>query len=274
MKSSMAERTGGAQFSGRKPTKPISALQDSVVYGPIYSRRLGVSLGINPLPLTYKFCDFDCVYCQYGWTPEKGTGEKLKRAGELLSEIRKSFEYHKQIQTPVKCITIAGNGEPTLHPDFSAFVDGLVLLRNEFFPGVKIGILTDSSQAHRFEIRGALGRLDERYMKLDAGTPETVARVNKPRGNFDFERMIESLRTLPDIVIQSLFMQGSYDNTSSEDIQAWVETLRRIAPAEVQVYTIDRGTADPGLFKVSIEKLHEIAALCQSATGIPSTVFD
>ena len=249
-------------------------LQDSVVYGPIHSRRLGHSLGINPLPLSYKFCDFDCVYCQYDWTPKKGTGEKLKRAPELLKEIGESFAHHKQIKTPVDCITIAGNGEPTIHPDFPALVAGLMKLRDEFYPKAKVGVLSDSSQTHRPEIYGALEMLDERYMKLDSGHAELHAKINKPRGDFDFERMVNALRGLRNTVIQSLFMQGTYDNTSHEDIDKWIETVGFIQPREVQVYTIDRRPADPDLRKVSVQRLKEIAEACQSMTGIRSLVYD
>ena len=249
-------------------------LQDAAVYGPVHSRRYGYSLGINPLPVTYKFCDFDCVYCQYGWTPAKGNGEKIKRSNELLREIERSFQEHKQKGTRVDCLTIAGNGEPTIHPDFLELVQGLVKLRNQYYPKIKIGILSDSSQAHRPKIREALEMLDERYMKLDAGHAELHAKINKPRGDFDFDRMIESLRTLRDIVIQSLFVRGSVDNTRPEDIDKWIEMVGFIAPREVQVYTIDRGPADPGLVKVSAEQLKKIAEQCQSMTGVKSVVFD
>ena len=250
------------------------ALQDSTVYGPIHSRRLGHSLGINPLPVSYKFCDFDCVYCQYSWTPEKGTGEKIKRAPQLLQKIQSAFEYHTKIKTHVDCITLAGNGEPTIHPDFLKLVTGLVQLRDQFYPKAKLGVLTDSSQVHRLEIRDALEMLDERYMKLDAGSPELLAKINKPRGDFDFERMVNALRSMRDIVIQSLFMQGSFDNTQPEDIDHWIETVGFIQAREVQVYTIDRKPADPGLKKVSAKRLHEIAEACQSMTGIRSVVYD
>ncbi len=254
--------------------KPLTPLQDGAVYGPIRSRRLGSSLGINPLPVSYKFCDFDCVYCQYGWTPEKGTGEKLKRAAELLEEIERAFIHHKRVGTPVDCITIAGNGEPTLHPEFLTLVEGLLSLRDQFYPKVKIGVLSDSSQAHRPEIKEALVMLDERYMKLDAGHRELHEKINKPRGNFDFERMVNALHSFRDIVIQSLFMHGIYDNTHREDLDHWVEVLGFILPREVQVYTVDRGPADPSVTEVSAEELKKIAELCQSMTGIPSLVFE
>ena len=257
----------------RGSAKPITPLQAGAVYGPIRSRRLGNSLGINPLPSTYKFCDFDCVYCQYGWTPEKGTGEKLKRAPELLVEIQKAFAKHQSDGTQIHCITFAGNGEPTVHPDFSELVKGVLGLRNQYFPNAKVGILSDSGQIHRPEIKQALEWLDERYMKLDAGIPELVKEINKPRGGFDYERMIVALSSLKDIVVQSLFMQGSHDNTKPEHLEAWVSAVKKINPREVQVYSIDRGPADPGLIQVSKEKLQEIAKFCQSKTGVKSVVF-
>ncbi len=249
-------------------------LQDAAVYGPIHSRRLGCSLGINPLPVTYKFCDFDCVYCQYGWTPSKGTGERIKSVTALLAEIREAFEHHRKIGTPVQCLTIAGNGEPTIYPEFEHFVTGLCALRDSFFPGVKIGILSDSSQIYRPAIRKALLMLDERYMKLDAGTPELVDQINKPRGNFNFRAMVAELKTLPDIVIQSIFIQGTHDNTAPEAIAAWIQTMAEIRPREVQVYTLDRRPADSGLKKVAAARLEEIARACEAATKIPTIVYN
>lgn len=273
MKSSVPEVSAG-KGEERLGHKPITPLQNGAVYGPIQSRRLGVSLGINPLPVSYKFCDFDCVYCQYGWTPEKSSGEKIKKAAELLREIRTALEYHKDLGTRIQCLTIAGNGEPTIYPEFTALVCGLIEMRNQLFPGVRIGILSDASQSHRPEIRKALELLDDRYMKLDAGTEAKIREINKPKGDFDFERMVQVLGEMKDIVIQSLFVQGSHDNTGHEDIRVWIEKIRLIKPKEVQVYSIDRGPADPGLVKVSAGQLQEIADLCQKMTGVKSVVFD
>lgn len=253
--------------------KPLSDLQEGAVYGPIHSRRLGYSLGINPLPASYKFCDFDCVYCQYGWTPSKGTGEKIKRAAELLSEIRASFISHKSKGTPVNCLTIAGNGEPTLHPDFPEFIEGLIQLRNEFYPGVRIGILSDSTQAHRPEISAALAKIEERYMKLDAGDEAKVREINRPRGNYSFERTVSALASMKNIVVQSLFLQGSYNNWDNDVLEKWAAAIAKIQPDEVQVYTLDRGTPAKGLLKVSREKLREIAQFCERKTGIKAVVF-
>jgi len=254
-------------------------LQDGAVYGPIHSRRFGHSLGINPLPVSYKFCDFDCVYCQYGWTPRSGssakkTDEKLKPLTQLLSEISSSFKEMTLKKIPVDVITIAGNGEPTLYPDFLKLVKELLELRDQYYPKANIGILSDSSQCHRSEIKEALELLDYRCMKLDAGDSETIEKINKPVGGFDLKRTLGALQNLKDITIQSLFVQGSFDNTQPGQINHWVEAVGFVQPKAVQVYTIDRPPADSGIEVVPIMQLNEIAKLCQERTGILTEVFD
>lgn len=254
-------------------------LQSAAVYGPIHSRRYGYSLGINPLPVSYKFCDFDCVYCQYGWTQRPGreaqkTDERLKSADELLCEIESAFQRLTMTRTPVDIITIAGNGEPTLHPDFLKFVKGLVSLRGKYFPGKRIGILSDASQCHRPEIREALEALEERCMKLDAGDPATIEQINGPVGGFNLNRTLQALRALEPLTIQSMFVHGSYDNTQAIHIDRWVAAVREVQPVLVQVYTIDRPPADSGVRAVPVERLREIASMCEQAIGIPTEVFE
>jgi wyosine [tRNA(Phe)-imidazoG37] synthetase (radical SAM superfamily) len=250
-------------------------LQDGAVYGPIHSRRLGASLGINPLPVSHKVCSSNCVYCQYGWTPSGGNStERLKRAPELLAEIEEAFRRHAAQATRVDCITLAGNGEPTLHPDLLELVVGTKRLRDRYFPGAAVGILSDATQVTRPRVRQALELLDARYMKFDAADEATWRRVNDPLGRTDFGEMVQALRDLPDIVLQSMFIQGSYDNTGGPHIQRWVEQVERIRPRAVQVYTIDRGTAAEGITAVSRERLEEIAERLTTLTGIPAEVFE
>lgn len=253
---------------------PTYGLQESAVYGPIQSRRLGYSLGINPLPLSYKLCNFDCAYCQYGFTEPGGSGEKVKKLAGLLAEIETAFRRHLEAGTRVDCITIAGNGEPTLYPDFLGFVQGLLELRNRYYPGRRTGILSNSSLAGRPEIRKALAMLDDRYMKLDAGHAGLIGAVNQPRGEFNFEGVVDGLKKLPDVVIQSLFVSGAWDNSGREDVDRWIEIMGFIRPREVQIYSIDRRPADPAVVKVGIERLEEIAAACRSRTGVRTVVFD
>ncbi len=254
-------------------TMPID-LQNSVVYGPIHSRRLGNSLGINILPLNWKLCDFDCVYCQYGWTPEKPGEEKVKRVDELLPIMEEELAAFKEAGEPIDCITIAGNGEPALHPDLLAIVQGLKRLRDRFYPEARLGILTDASMIHKPLVKQALLELDDRYLKLDVASPEDFEAINRPLGKFDWNRFIEELRSIPDKVLQSLFVTGSYDNTSEAQVEKWVKLVSYVRPNAVQVYTVDRPTADPGIRKVSSQRLHEIAEILEQTTGIEAYVFE
>ena len=226
------------------------ALQESVVYGPIHSRRLGASLGINVLPADRKVCSSNCVYCQYGWTLPGQSGEPLRRAPELLREIEQAFARFAGDGTSVDCITLAGNGEPTLHPDLEALIAGLKRLRDRHFPAAAVGILTDSTQVTRPAVRRALGLCDRRYMKFDAADEATWRQINLPFGQTDFAAMVEGLRSLPEIVLQSMFIQGRYDNTGEAHVRAWIEAVGAIRPGSVQVYTVDRGTAAEGITEV------------------------
>lgn len=251
------------------------SLQDSVVYGPVKSRRLGNSLGINPLPLGYKLCSSNCVYCQYGWTySDRDTPEPIKRAPELLSIIEETFQEFVEEGTPIDCITLAGNGEPTLHPDLEELVLGIKRLRDQYFPYAKVGILSDGTQAHRPKVRQALEQLDERYMKLDAGDEETWRLIDQPLGSANWKTLIETLKSLPGIVLQCMFIQGSSDNTQDDHIGRWIELVASIRPRAVQVYTIDRTTAASGIEKVPRERLETIAKQLTTRTGIPAEVYD
>ena len=249
-------------------------LQDTVVYGPIHSRRLGASLGINVLPVSHKVCSSNCVYCQYGWTLPDASAERLKRGRVLLAEIEEAFARHAQERTEVDCITLAGNGEPTLHPDLVELVVGIKRLRDAHFPAARVGILSDATQVTRPRVREALALLDARYMKFDAADEMTWRRINDPLGQTDFQAMLEGLRTLPEIVLQSMFLQGAYDNTDEAHLARWVEMVGSIRPGSVQVYTVDRGTAAPGILEVPRGALQAIADRLTAATGIPAEVFD
>jgi wyosine [tRNA(Phe)-imidazoG37] synthetase (radical SAM superfamily) len=226
------------------------------------------------LPTDRKVCSSNCVYCQYGWTQPGTSGEALKRAPELLREIEEAFTRHAGEGTPVDCITLAGNGEPTLHPDLEALVEGVRGLRDRYFPGAKVGILSDATQVHRPGVRRALARCDERYMKFDAGDEATWRRINAPLGNTKFDVMAEGLRGMQDLVLQSMFIQGSYDNTGGPHVERWINAVRAIGPRSVQVYTVDRGTAAEGITEVPRETLQAIADRLTAATGILAEVYD
>lgn len=268
-------------------------LQEAAVYGPIRSRRFGSSLGINVLPVSQKVCSSNCVYCQYGWTlpspstlrqgtladrsgfrPTSAPTGRLKRAPELLREIEQAFRRHVDAQTPIDCITLAGNGEPTLHRDLVELVLGIKRLRDRYFPGVPVGILSDATRLARPHVRRALELLDLRCMKFDAADEATWKRINAPLGPTDFDAMVDALKALADIVLQSMFIQGAIDNTEEAHLRAWIEAVGSIKPRAVQVYTIDRPTAAEGLRAVPLDQLQAIADRLTAATGIHADVFD
>jgi len=247
-------------------------LQTSVVYGPVHSRRLGNSLGINVLPADVKFCLSNCVYCQYGWTDREAMKKvKFRPAKELLEYIEAGFIRNSFSKERIDSITFSGNGEPTLHPEFGKLVREVKNLRDRYFPGVPISVLSDSSRVHLPEVREALEQLDERYMKLDAGDPATFQKINNPIVSRDLEPMIRGLVHLQQVTIQSLFISEPIDNSSNQVLRHWLETLLRIRPRGLQIYTVSRSTADPRVKPVSKKRLNEIAHLACQVTDL-STV--
>ena len=252
----------------------VIPLQDSVVYGPISSRRLGNSLGINILPISRKVCSSNCVYCQYGWTIPTHSEEKVKRSDRLLSEIAEAFQSYAKEGTAVDCITVAGNGEPTLHPELYQLTVGIKKLRDHYFPNAAVGILTDSTQITKPSVCRALNLFDALYMKFDAADEATWKRINNPLVKVRFNEILKALRNLPDIILQSMFIQGAYDNTTEAHIRSWISVVGSIKPSSVHLYTIDRGTAAEGVQAVSRAELQLIADSLTTATGISASVFD
>lgn len=253
----------------------VLSLQRRCIYGPVSSRRLGRSLGLNLLPVENKVCMFDCVYCHYGATDVHAFGPEISYpdvslvAGELEQTLRTCAARHEHLDA----ITFSGNGEPTLHPRFGGIVDEVMALRDRFTPGLPVTILSNSTTAGRPEIRAALHRLDRRIMKLDAGTEAAFAAVNHPHPSIRLEELIEGLSILERITIQTAFMKGSVDNSTPKDIDAWMEAVARIHPMDIQIYTIDRPSADGFLHKVDRPDLERIAAEVVRRTGIPARVF-
>ena len=172
------------------------------------------------------------------------------------------------------CITLAGNGEPTLHPDLEELIVGIKHLRGQYFPSAKVGILSDATQLHRSEVARALRLLDVRYMKVDAGDEAMWRAINLPLGDADWTRMIQGLKRLPGIILQSMFIQGSCDNTREDHLDRWIALAGELRPLSVQVYTVDRAPADSGVVKVPRERLEAIASRLTAQTGIPADVYD
>lgn len=249
-------------------------LQRSVVYGPIFSRRLGRSLGINLFPGS-KFCLSNCIYCQYGWTDLQAMKRvRLRPAGELAEEMERDFSRYRQQGFMPDSITFSGNGEPTLYPAFGMMVREAKRLRDRFFPKVPVTALSDSSRVHRAEVGEALAELDECFMKLDAGDFETYCRINNPLVARDWNQMIQGLRRLPSVTIQSLFISAPVDNSEGTAFQTWLELVSSIHPKGVHVYTVDRRPADPRVVAVSPERLSQIANLVRKSASNNVRYFD
>lgn len=254
-------------------------LQEGYVYGPVHSRRLGISLGINPLPIDHKLCSMNCVYCQYSWTDLFRTSLDTPEDRALVPPVEAVIaELHQVLDRmdaeglKPDCLTLAGNGEPTLHPDFERLVDELIRVRDERCPNAKIGILTNSLHLDREDVLRGLAKLDDRYMKLDAGDQKTFKRIDVP-GKAKLEDVVANLKQLDDIVIQSLFIHGPLSNMSPESLRNWRERIAEIRPKLVQVYSLDRVPASSKAEIVSKERLKIIADELTRETGIPSEVF-
>ena len=253
---------------------PLLLLQ-GIVYGPVRSRRLGRSLGINLLPRGVKACNMDCAYCQYGWTrttsPRRGPAcwpspDRVEAA--VSARLHKAEDAGELVDR----LTVAGHGEPTLHPEFEEIAERLCRLRDRIAPGIRLAVLSNSTMAGATDVRRGLALFDERYMKLDAGDPMTYARIN---GRGSFGAVVDALRDLPRVVVQAMFVKdaaGDVDNTTEHAVDAWIGALDAIQPARVQVYTIARPPAQGTLKRVPARRLREIAERVHTL-GIPADVF-
>jgi wyosine [tRNA(Phe)-imidazoG37] synthetase (radical SAM superfamily) len=244
-------------------------LFDKIIFGPVKSRRLGVSLGINLLPAARKLCNFDCIYCECGWTMKTHLqGEKLPSRKEVYEALEMKLVSMKKKNQPPDVITYAGNGEPTLHPEFPGIIDDSIELRNKYFPDAKIAVLSNSTAITKPEIREALLKVDSNILKLDSAFDLTVKIHNQPHVNMKVEELIRELQMFNGrLIIQTLFLRGTYkkktiDNTTPEEIEAWLKAIEKIHPSEVMIYTISRDTPEGGdLERVPLSELKAIASL-------------
>lgn len=234
----------------------------SPIFGPVHSRRLGISLGINLLPADGKCCSFDCIYCECGLNAERRPRLPLPTREEVSQALeRQLLKMHDENLHP-DVLTFAGNGEPTLNPKFPEIVDDVIRLRDRLCPEAKISVLSNSTQIHRPEVRQALLRTDNPIMKLDTVQADYIRLVDRPQGHYDVERIIDHLAEMsPKVIIQTMFMKGpeATDNTEETYVGPWLEALQRIRPRQVMVYTLDRETPVQGLEKASPQRLDEIA---------------
>jgi wyosine [tRNA(Phe)-imidazoG37] synthetase (radical SAM superfamily) len=254
----------------------ILELKKGLTYGPVNSRRLGRSLGINILPRGTKLCSLDCAYCQYGWTgaheARPGRDYGLPSPADLRAALEAAL---LSLPEPPAYVTFSGNGEPTLHPLFPAMVDEARAARDHLAPSAKTAILSNSTTSGDPAVRAALLRLDVRIMKLDAGTEATFARYSRPCAGIDLETVTRGLVMLSaaaPIVIQTLFTTGKNGNLGGAEIEAWRARILRIPPESVQIYTLARGYPDKDIAPATPDELRGVQALLDQA-GIPSQVF-
>lgn len=240
-------------------------LHSSIIYGPVHSRRFGHSLGVNLLPPRRKICNFECVYCECGWTDST-----VKDALPSLDHVKQAMESALATlaaeSRPLDHISFAGNGEPTLHPRFHDIIDAALDLRNRFYPKAHVAVLSNATRLSDPKTRDALMKIDDRVLKLDAGSETMFQRLDKPHPGITLDRLTDELCSLHgDLIIQSMFHKGehegaSVDNTVPEEVDAWIERLKRIRPKLVMVYGLDREPPAPGLVKATREELEAIAA--------------
>lgn len=242
-------------------------LFDEIIFGPVKSRRLGVSLGVNLLPTDSKVCSFDCIYCECGWNPQKREKKVELPARETVSgNLRNKLKAMQENGQLPDVITFAGNGEPTLHPQFAEIIDDTIALRDEFAPNCRIAVLSNATMIHRKRIFQALLKIEDNILKLDSAIEETVQLLDCPVGRFNLQETIEQLKRFGKrAIIQTLFVRGIHkeqviDNTTEEELAAWLEALKTIQPGQVMIYTIERDTPAEGLQKIGLEELNTIAA--------------
>lgn len=237
----------------------------SPIFGPVKSRRLGISLGINLLPGDGKVCTFDCIYCECGFNAERRPKQKLPARSEVSDALEKKLMQMQAEGVAPDVLTFAGNGEPTAHPDFAGIIEDTLALRDRYFPAAKVSVLTNATRIDRVEVFEALKRVDNNIVKLDTVDVDYIARVDRPVGRYDLPKLIECMCAFEGhCVVQTMFMKGvdaegvSVDNTTSEYIEPWLDAVERIAPREVMIYTIDRETPSLGLQKASHDELDAI----------------
>ena len=249
-------------------------LFDQTIFGPVISRRLGVSLGINLLPNDTKLCSFDCIYCECGWNPDRKMHPVvLPNRKEVQSLLRQKLLEMKRTKLP-DVITFAGNGEPTMHPEFEAIVDDTILLRNELSPNSKIAVLSNATMLHKNKVVEALKKVDDNILKLDGGLTGTIMLLNQPVGKFSLSGLVNNLKKFDGkLIIQTMFLKGSFhgiqfDNTTEEELVSWINLLTRISPQMVMIYSIARDTPAENLVGIELEQLVSIRKRVESETSI------
>ena len=255
----------------------MTIIYPSPIFGPVHSRRLGVSLGINLLPGDGKCCSFDCIYCECGFNHDFVPKQKMPTREKVRQALEAQLIKMKAEGPTPDVFTFAGNGEPTLHPHFPEIMEDTLALRDHYFPNAKVSVLTNATQILRQPVFAALCKVDNNICKLDTISADYIRLVDRPNGTYEVEKIIEKLKEFGKrCIIQTMFITGEYkgqsaDNTSEAFVQPWLKTVSEIHPREVMIYTIDRETPAHGLKKASPEVLDAIGAQVEQL-GIPCKV--
>jgi wyosine [tRNA(Phe)-imidazoG37] synthetase (radical SAM superfamily) len=253
----------------------VLELQQGIIYGPVNSRRLGRSLGLNLSPTAYKVCSFNCVYCHYGWTKDltadlSGYIKDLPTPQAVEAALERALE---TLSSPPQYITFSGNGEPTLHPDFEEIVERVVAVRDRNGLDARVAALSNSTGLTDDSVLRGLSRLDVRIMKLDAGTDEVLKRINRPAEGFKVDGVVEGLKRLSEVTMQSVFVAGAVTNAGDEDVAAWIERVTEVGPREMQIYSLENAPAMSALRGVPRDRLAEIALKVTKRVGIEPGVY-
>lgn len=236
------------------------------IVGPIHSRRLGISLGVNLLPKDGKVCSFDCLYCECGWNADHRGGH-LPDADEVMRELETKLQTMHAAGEALDVITFAGNGEPTLHPDFPRVIERTLQLRDQYYPEVKVSVLSNATQIGKEAVRSALLRVDNNILKIDGAFDETVHLIDQPAdSHYSVRQVIEWMKTFRgQLIVQTMFVRGEHDgqrvdNTTPQEVAAWCDLMREVRPHQIMVYSLDRPTPEPLLTKVSKEEMTQLVA--------------
>lgn len=248
------------------------------IFGPIHSRRLGTSLGINLMPPDGKICTFDCIYCECGFNKDFVPRLPRPTREEIAAALEAKLQDMKGNGTAPDVLTFAGNGEPTAHPEFPEIIHDTLRLRNQYFPQAKVSVLSNATRLHLPKVREALMLVDNNIQKLDTISSEYIKKVDRPLSNlYNVEEVIDQLKLFEGhVIIQTMFLKGEnqdgedVNNTGDEFVAPWLEVVKSIAPSEVMIYTIDRETPQQTLKKASHEELDSIRERV-AALGIPCT---
>ena len=235
-------------------------IREETVFGPIHSRRLGSSLGINLLPQKGKICNFDCIYCECGWNRDGLQDKTLPSAADVRNALEDKLRSLRAEGVGIDSITFSGDGEPTLNPEFPQIIDDTLALRGRYYPEAAVSVLSNATRAHIPEVFKALRKVDNPIMKIDAPTAELAARINNPAPGYDPLKVADALRGFGgDFVLQTIFLKSSdFDSSSPEVLDGWMQIVRDLRPREIMVYTIARPTPQQELEKFSEEQMRQL----------------